>query len=433
MTTVGRGRPVEVAIVGAGPYGLSLASRLRRAGVAHEILGEPMASWRHGMPAGMLLKSSAEASSIDGPVGSRFEDFIADAGRPAYTRDQQIPIDTFVDYGDWFAERHVGGVRREWVTRVAEDASGFALEFASGGCLAARRVVIANGPLLHATLPEALARARVTDPVAAARISHLAVHHDLSGFAGLRVAIVGGGQGSFETAALLHEAGAAQVTVIVRAAQVEWTTPPRSEGRTRLERLRAPDSQLGGGWPHRILESGARQFRHLPEGLRLRVLGEVLGPKAAWWLRERLDGTVAVRAGTVIRGFEPWGDGLRLDLVDLTGDRSALDVDHVIAATGYRYDVDAIAALDPDLRSRVARVGGFPRLDGALGSSVPGLHFTGLAAAATLGPSTRFVFGSAIATPMLVRALVDRAGAGARRSDRTPAVRGPVPRAARTR
>ena len=200
-----------------------------------------------------------------------------------------------------------------------------------------------------------------------------------------------------------------------------------------LFRSRAPDSQLGGGWPHRILESGARQSRHLPEGLRLRVLGAVLGPKAAWWLRERLDGTVAVRAGTVIRGFEPWGDGLRLDLVDLAGDRSALDVDHVIAATGYRYDVDAIAALDPNLRSRVARVGGFPRLDGALGSSVPGLHFTGLAAAATLGPSTRFVFGSAIATPMLARALVDRAGACVRRSDRTTAVRGPVPQAARTR
>lgn len=433
MTTVGPRRPVEVAIVGAGPYGLSLASRLRRAGVPFEIFGLPMAAWRHGMPAGMLLKSSADASSIDGPPGSTFEDYVADSGLPAYARDEQIPIDTFVGYGEWFAERHVGRSQPEWVTRVAEVAAGFRLELASGGTLEARRVVVASGPRPHANLPEVLARARAADPVAAARISHLAMHHDLSGFAGRRVALVGAGQGSFETAALLHEAGAAEVTVIARVAETVWTTPPRAGGRTRAERLRAPDSQLGGGWPHRILESGARQFRHLPARTRLWVLGEVLGPKAAWWLRDRLDGTVAVRTGTVIRGFEPQGDGLRLDLVDCDGATSALDVDHLIAATGYRYDVDAIAELDPELRLRVARVGGFPRLDGALRSSVPGLHFTGLAAAATLGPSTRFVFGSAIATPMLARALVAGAEPRSTRREAEVAVRGPVPLAARTR
>ncbi|MFM7272216.1 MAG: FAD-dependent oxidoreductase [Actinomycetes bacterium] len=425
---------IEVAIVGAGPYGLSLASRLRQAGVPFEIFGEPMGAWRHGMPEGMLLKSSSEASSIDGPEGSGFEEFVAAAGLPAYERSQQIPIDTFVDYGMWFTEHHVGGVRPEWVTRVATRPGGFSLELTSGETVGARRVVVASGPLPHAHLPEVLADARRAQPDLAARITHLSEHHDLSGFAGRRVAIVGAGQGAFETAALLHEAGAHSVTVLARVSEMTWTSPPRETGRTRLERLRAPESQLGGGWPHRILESGARQFRHLPASTRLWVLGEVLGPKAAWWLRDRLDGTVDIRTATVIREVAPTADGLRLGLAEGDAVVDTLVVDHVIAATGFHYDVDAIGELDPALRARVARVGGFPQLDGALESSVPGLHFTGLASSATLGPSTRFVFGSAIASPLLARAITRTARATARPLGPIPArADAELPRVARAR
>jgi cation diffusion facilitator CzcD-associated flavoprotein CzcO len=377
-----------------------------------------MGAWRHGMPAGMLLKSSSEASSIDGPVGSGFEDYVAEAGLPAFERRQQIPIDTFVDYGMWFTDRHVGAVNPEWVTRVGATDDGFSIALTSGDTVAARRVIVASGPLPHARVPEVLADARAADPAVASRITHLSEHHDLSGFAGRRVALVGAGQGSFETAALLHEAGAAEVTVLARTDEMIWTTPPRTTGRTRIERLRMPESQLGGGWPHRILESGAREFRLLPASLRLWVLGEVLGPKAAWWLRERLDGTVDIRTATIIRAVAPTASGLRLELATGDGGPAALDVDHVIAATGFAYDVDSIAELDPALRARVARVGGFPQLDGSLESSVPGLHFTGLAAAATLGPSTRFVFGSAIASPLLARAAARRAGSARRRADR---------------
>ena len=47
----------NVVIVGAGPYGLSLASCLRANGVEHRIFGEPMKPWLTQMPEGMLLKS----------------------------------------------------------------------------------------------------------------------------------------------------------------------------------------------------------------------------------------------------------------------------------------------------------------------------------------------------------------------------------------
>jgi 2-polyprenyl-6-methoxyphenol hydroxylase-like FAD-dependent oxidoreductase len=45
-------RAVDVVIIGAGPYGLSLASYLRHAGVERRIFGVPMEAWRQ-MPVGM--------------------------------------------------------------------------------------------------------------------------------------------------------------------------------------------------------------------------------------------------------------------------------------------------------------------------------------------------------------------------------------------
>ena len=47
---------VDVAIIGAGPYGLSLATHLRQRGVEHRIFGAPMHAWRSMSP-GMYLKS----------------------------------------------------------------------------------------------------------------------------------------------------------------------------------------------------------------------------------------------------------------------------------------------------------------------------------------------------------------------------------------
>ena len=54
---------VDVAIVGAGPYGLSVAAHLRGAGVRFRQFGLPMKLWRENMPRGMFLKSQGFAST----------------------------------------------------------------------------------------------------------------------------------------------------------------------------------------------------------------------------------------------------------------------------------------------------------------------------------------------------------------------------------
>ncbi|GAA1357131.1 hypothetical protein GCM10009612_24670 [Streptomyces beijiangensis] len=68
--TLGRGlhmiRPV--AVIGAGPYGLSTAAHLRARGIPVRVFGSTMVSWHERMPAGMILKSTPIASNIDTPA-----------------------------------------------------------------------------------------------------------------------------------------------------------------------------------------------------------------------------------------------------------------------------------------------------------------------------------------------------------------------------
>src|SRR5262249_40310163 len=54
----------DVAVIGAGPYGLAVAAHLRAAGLATCAFGHTMAFWRRNMPKGMKLR---HATSISDP------------------------------------------------------------------------------------------------------------------------------------------------------------------------------------------------------------------------------------------------------------------------------------------------------------------------------------------------------------------------------
>jgi hypothetical protein len=134
----------------------------------------------------------------------------------------------------------------------------------------------------------------------------------------------------------------------------------------------------------------------------------ILGPSGAWWLHDRVVGRVEVRTGQRVTRATRQGDKVELDIVSTSGARDHLVVDHVLAATGYRVDVDAMTVLDQAIRQRLERVAGFPLLDASFESSVPGLFFAGLASAGTFGPLMRFVCGTDFASPRLARAVAAR-------------------------
>jgi thioredoxin reductase len=384
----------QVLVVGAGPYGLSTAAHLLAAGVETRVFGNPMAAWRNHMPRGMYLKSTFDASSLSAPgPGGALAEYCKDVGATILDDSRPLPLDMFVDYGLWFQRRWVGGVERTDVQRIAEAPGGFRVSLAKGDDVYARAVIVASGHICFAHVPDGLS-GRMGTPSANGLVSHACQHADFSSFSRRVVAVVGAGQSALESAVLLREAGA-DVKLLVRGRSILWGSPPAANGAHRLRRFVKPGSPLGPGWSHFLLSQAPEVVASLPASIRLYLVRTVLGPSGGWWLRRRFEGNIEVALDTVVEEAHTSDSRVSLRL-NSSRAASTLHVDHVLAATGYRVDVGSVDYLDPQLRERIARVTGStaPRLSYSFESSVPGLYFTGLSAAATFGPLLRFVCGS---------------------------------------
>jgi cation diffusion facilitator CzcD-associated flavoprotein CzcO len=392
-----------VAVIGAGPFGLSTAAHLRARGIPVRVFGEPMVSWRDHMPAGMLLKSTPVASNFDAPQrGHTLADYCDAAGIPRLVTDEDIiPVETFIAYGDWFQQKLVPELERVRVVSVDRrtGGGGFELKLDSGELFTARAVVVATGLSGLARLPEELAAAAADGPTPTGPVSHSSQHHDLARYAGKELIVVGAGQSALETAVLAAEAGA-RVRVVARGrGSVAFGEPPWQQPRLR------PESPFGRAWSLWALSYYPHPYRRLPAQLRHYLVHRVLGPLGAWWLRERFEGTVRVsEVERVLRADTADGHPV-LTVLSHTGRTETLSADHVIAATGYRVDLAAMDFLGPELRTRLAVSRGTPKLGAGYVSSVPGLYFTGLPSAASYGPVMRFVCGTEFASPRLVKHL----------------------------
>ncbi|TGB14377.1 FAD-dependent oxidoreductase [Streptomyces sp. MZ04] len=391
-----------VAVIGAGPFGLSTAAHLRARGIPVRIFGEPMVSWRAHMPAGMLLKSTPAASNIDAPQrGHNLVDYCDAAGIPRLVTDEDIiPVETFVAYGEWFKQKLVPELEQVRVVSVdRRGTAGFDLKLDSGEQFAARAVVVATGLSGLAQLPPELAAAVPDGPTPTGPVSHSSQHHDLSRFAGRDLIVVGAGQSSLETAALAAEAGA-NVRVVARGkGAVDFGAPPWEQPRLR------PESPFGRAWSLYAISYYPHPYRYLPPQARHFLVRRILGPLGAWWLRDRFEDKVDKREVRRIASAEVRDGSPVLRVETLGGRTRELAADHIMAATGYRVDIAAMDFLGHALRARLAVSRGTPKLGAGYVSSVPGLYFTGLPAAASYGPVMRFVCGTEFASPRLARHL----------------------------
>ena len=396
-----------VVVIGAGPYGLSVAAHLRGRGVPVRVFGEVMSSWRMHMPRGMCLKSVPDASSLSAPSpGYGLADFCTSRGVPPLTGNQVIPVELFISYGEWFQQQLVPDVETLQVCRLERMGRGFRLLLSDGEELHTEVVVMASGLNGFAYVPHELAAAAGQQGLApTGLVSHSSQHRDLSGFAGREVAVIGAGQSALENAALLHESGAS-VRILVRG-QTRWGQPPKPPHSGLLSMLPEPNSPLGPTWRLYPFSHAPFMFRHLPTETRIKLVRRVLGPLGAWWLRERVDGRLPVLDGHRVTGARPDGGKIMLTVASDRGTED-LSVDHVIAATGYRVDLGRLEFLAPELRDQVRCVAGWPHLTGSFESSVPGLFFTSLMAAESFGPVMRFVCGAGFPARRITEAVAAR-------------------------
>jgi cation diffusion facilitator CzcD-associated flavoprotein CzcO len=397
---------LEAAIIGAGPYGLSIAAHFRRQGLPFRIFGPAMDSWRNHMPKGMMLKSDGFASNIYAPVGGySLKQFCQDKG--ITYDDNKIPVglDTFNAYGLAFRDRLVPELEEKFVTSVERISDSFQVHLDDGEIVAAKRVILAIGITHFAYVPSNLKN------LPSELLTHSFGHHDLQPFRGRKVVVIGGGASAIGLAGLLRGADA-NVELVVRESSLKFHGAPSDKPRSLWQQIRHPKSGLGPGLRSRFCADYPMYFHYLPEKLRVEVVQRHLGPSGHWVSKETVLGRVPLHLGYSVHKAVAKGSNACLCLRARDGSEREILADHVIAGTGFKVDVSSIPFLSPAIQGQVETRDGSPVLSPAFESSVRGLYFVGLASANSFGPVMRFAFGAGFAAERLTKTITKLASRG---------------------
>ncbi len=383
---MGLSKDCDIAIIGTGPYGLSAAAHLRALGMEVRAFGEPMEFWAKGTPTGMLLRSPRAASTISDPNSSlTLEDYESAVGTAPVKR---LPKDTFVNYGKWFNTQLGPVLDRRNVSNLSKNGSGFRLTLSDGHVVTSKRVLVATGIAKFKKIPAPVANLPI----------ELASHcYDGRPFPkmGKRVAVIGAGQSAIESAALLGEAGY-ETELIARIPELRWIgMHPRLHQLGIVSKALYSKHDIGPiglsrlvAYPHLLYQ--------FPMWARDRIRKRAVRSAGAPWLIPRLPGVTITTGRSIVSATEVNGEVL-LKLDDGTQRR----VDHVLLGTGYNVDIARYEFLSPGLLNEIKQLDGYPDVQAGFSTSVPGLHFTGAAAARKFGPLLYFVTGTEFASKEL--------------------------------
>jgi len=384
---------IEVAVVGAGPFGLSVAAHLASRRV--RTFGAQMETWRTRMPHDMLLRSAWEETSLSAPGDAGSIDRWAES---VGERREPIPLELFLRYSDWFADRFVPDRDPSDVALVERGGGGYRVTTAAGSEVDAGAVVVAVGVMPFAYVPPPLA-ALLGGAVGFAT----GVPEDLARLAGRRVIVVGGGQAGLETSGLAAQAGA--TVELVTRGQLHWFADrephnPRGPLGRRLYRLAYPAVGYGPP-PLNRLVLHPDLFARLPTRGRIALTRRLLRPGGSPWLRTLVEASVTISEHCTVDHVEHGDGALRVRLTN----GAEREVDDVLIACGYRFDLDRLAFLDDEVRRSIAVQDGWAVLDRAFRSTAPGLFFVGYAAERRFGPISRFVLGARFTATRVASAL----------------------------
>ncbi|WP_295626512.1 FAD-dependent oxidoreductase [uncultured Corynebacterium sp.] len=320
---------LSVAVIGGGQAGLASAFALRRAGIAGVLVfdaAEPdsVGCWAdYARMHTLRSPKHMRGIELDCPSLHVRRWYEARHGADAWEGIDLIPRLEWNDYLAWF--RDTAGIEVKYGTRVEgvvkpeHPGGAFTLRLSDGTSTTARRVVYALGldgggerhvPDMVSDLPRD-------------RWNHTADAIDFAALRGKRVAVLGGGASGFDNAACALEAGAAHVTVHMRrdavpdANPLRWMEFPGMQdhfpGLTDVEKWEF--GQFNGGLPQPPTQASIWRCMGL-DGFRL-----ALGSR---W------------SELSVRDDDP-SSPIRIRHHDGTEE----DVDHVIAATGYRVNLAA--------------------------------------------------------------------------------------------
>ena len=371
----------RLLIIGAGPYGLAVAAAAKHAGLNYALLGRPMDLWKNHMPKGLLLRSPL-SWHID-PLGNHtFESYIQNVGISP-EKALPIPLELFLDYAQWFQNAYRLEVQSSLAKTLEYKEGMFQVKLEDGNAILAENTVVTPGLTYFNNIPQEL----VTD-LPAERYSHSCDLVEFDFLREKRCLIVGGRTSAFEWAALITEQVSAEIHIVYRHetprfARSDWAwVDPMIDCVAKVP-----------GWFQSLSKAEQKRVRQ-----RFWAEGRA---KLEPWLEHRIEKG----------GVTPWPRSRVVNCVELpNGDiqvrldsGTTLKTDHLILATGYNVDVSKVPYLSsPSIVNGLRTSDGFPVLDEAFQSSIPGLFFTGPPAIRDFGPFFGFLVGSPAAAKLII-------------------------------
>jgi thioredoxin reductase len=365
-----------------------MAAYAKHLGIEYLILGKPMDFWKANMPAGMYLRSACDWH-LDPAEVHTIEKFLETQGlRP--TDAEPLSLDFYLRYAQWFQEQKEIDAVPMLVQKLDWEPSEefpFCATLENGEAITAKYAVIAVGFKYFKYLPREL-----TERLPAGRRTHTCDLVDFTNLKRKRVLILGGRQSAFEWAALVSEAGAAEVHV---------------SHRHDSPRFAASD----WAWASPLVDAMAESpswFRSLPQEQKDAISHHMWAEgrlKVEPWLKPRVvKDTIKLWPGTqVVKCDElPGGDvAVKLD------DGQTLIVDHIILATGYKVEIGQVPFLaQGNILGKLNIEDGFPVLDEHFQTNLPGLFVTSMAATQDFGPFFAFTISVRTSAKLIGSAIV---------------------------
>ncbi|WP_375447140.1 NAD(P)-binding domain-containing protein [uncultured Fibrella sp.] len=373
-------------IIGAGPFGLGLASYLQQRRHEYQLVGKPMEFWEQHMPKGMLLRSNTNWH-LDTDNQWTIDRFFTEH-YPARPLSDPISREHYIEYLTWFIEQTGIPVTSTYVRHLSKTGDSFTAELDNGDTIQAQHVVLATGFQYFTCFP-----ANLLALLPAGRFQHTCHAVQMDVYRDRRVLIVGGRQSAFESAALLREAGARAVHVSYR-----HDTPRFEEADWSWVETIVAQMANQPAWFRELSAEEQEQYRY-----KLWAEGRL---KVEPWLEARVcQPNVTLHPHTeLIAASLDTDNSLRVSLS--SGEQ--LLVDDVMLATGYQVDVKRLPFLSASLQESLAVNNGFPLLETDFQSNVPGLYFSSFPAGQSFGPFFGFTVAVRTAALLIGKSLCER-------------------------
>jgi FAD-dependent urate hydroxylase len=350
---------LDLAIVGAGPYGISLGAHATKVGLSNKVFGIPMDFWQSNMPPNMFIRTLLEYTNLSDPDNlftlNRFQN------ESGLDLSYPLPRTVFVNYGKWFIGKTDISIERVLINKIIKDRGYFVLETENKSFVDAKNVIIAVGLTNSQYIPSDLAN------LPKEFLSHTGDYTGFDQFRNQHVAVIGGGQSAWEASALLHQANA-RVDLIYRRPQ-------------RLE----PDQNMNAKQ-----KEIADEFFYYSKEKKIEVRKQFERPTVSDFLVPLVEGKVTQRSNSyIIKTTLTKENKIQILLNDYT----TLLVNHIIAATGYRFNPHNLSFLESIIHEIECTEGSDPIVDENFQSTVQHLYFAGPATASCHGPAFRFISG----------------------------------------